>query len=62
MNKQGFVFIPEKDDIVLVGFRYDDPKRPFVMGSLFNGKTGTGGDSGNKKKPDHTERMYHHHR
>ena len=49
-TNRGFVFIPEKDDIVLVGFRYDDPKRPFVMGSLFNGKTGTGGDSGNKKK------------
>lgn len=49
-TNRGFVFIPEKDDIVLVGFRYDDPNRPFVMGSLFNGKTGTGGDSGNKKK------------
>ena len=49
-TNRGFVFIPEKDDIVLVGFRYDDPKRPFVMGSLFNGKTCTGGDSGNKKK------------
>lgn len=49
-TNRGFVFIPEKDDIVLVGFRHDDPNRPFVMGSLFNGKTGTGGDSGNKKK------------
>lgn len=49
-TNRGFVFIPEKDDLVLVGFRYDDPNRPFVMGSLFNGKTGTGGDSGNKKK------------
>lgn len=49
-TNRGFVFIPEKDDLVLVGFRYDDPNRPFVMGSLFNGKTGTGGDSTNKKK------------
>ena len=49
-TNRGFVFIPEKDDIVLVGFRYDDPNRPFVLGSLFNGKTGSGGDSGNKKK------------
>ena len=49
-TNRGFVFIPEKDDIVLVGFRHDDPNRPFVMGSLFNGNTGTGGDSGNKKK------------
>ena len=46
-TNRGFVFIPEKDDIVLVGFRHDDPNRPFVMGSLFNGNTG---DSGNKKK------------
>ena len=49
-TNRGFVFIPEKDDIVLVGFRHDDPNRPFVMGSLFNGNTGAGGDSGNKKK------------
>ena len=33
-TNRGFVFIPEKDDIVLVGFRHDDPNRPFVMGSL----------------------------
>ena len=49
-TNRGFVFVPEKDDIVLVGFRHDDPNRPFVMGSLFNGNTGAGGDSGNKKK------------
>lgn len=49
-TNRGFVFIPEKDDIVLVGFRHDDPNRPFVMGSLFNGNTGAGGNSGNKKK------------
>ena len=49
-TNRGFVFIPEKDDIVLVGFRHDDPNRPFVMGSLFNGNTGAGGDSGNKTK------------
>ena len=30
-TNRGFVFIPEKDDIVLVGFRYDDPNRPFVL-------------------------------
>lgn len=59
-TNRGFVFIPEKDDIVLVGFRHDDPNRPFVMGSLFNGNTGAGGDSGNKKKSLTTpERMYH---
>jgi len=37
------VFIPEKGDQVLVGFRYNNPNRPFVLGSLFNGKNGGGG-------------------
>ena len=27
----------------MLGFRYNDPNRPFVMGSLFNGTTGAGG-------------------
>ncbi len=26
----------------MLGFRYNDPSRPFVMGSLFNGTIGTG--------------------
>ena len=47
---RGFVFIPEKGDQVMVAFRYDDPNRPFVLGSLFHGKSGTGGGSGNKTK------------
>ena len=45
-----FVFIPEKGDQVMVAFRYDDPNRPFVLGSLFHGKSGTGGGSSNKTK------------
>ncbi len=49
-SNRGFVFIPEKGDQVLVGFRYNDPNRPFVMGSLFNGQTGAGGGDGNKSK------------
>lgn len=49
-TNRGFVFIPEKKDQVLVGFRYNDPNRPFVMGSLFNGKTGGGGSDKNKIK------------
>lgn len=47
---RGFVFIPEVGDQVLIGFRYNDPNRPFVMGSLFNGQTATGGNENNKIK------------
>ena len=49
-TNRGFVFIPEVGDHVLVGFRHNDPNRPYVMGSLFNGKTGGGGGKGNSSK------------
>jgi type VI secretion system secreted protein VgrG len=49
-KNRGFVFIPEVGDQVMVGFRYNDPDRPFVMGSLFHGKTAAGGGTGNKVK------------
>lgn len=49
-TNRGFVFIPEKGDQVMVAFRYDDPNRPFVLGSLFHGKSGTGGGNSNKTK------------
>ncbi len=49
-KNRGFVFIPEKGDQVIVGFRYNDPNRPFVMGSMFHGKIGGGGGEGNKSK------------
>ncbi|WP_271784932.1 type VI secretion system Vgr family protein [Aquimarina algiphila] len=49
-QNRGHVFIPEAGDQVMVGFRYNDPNRPFVMGSLFNGTTGAGGRDQNNYK------------
>ncbi|SJL33489.1 phage baseplate assembly protein V [Porphyromonas gingivalis] len=49
-TNRGFVAIPEEGDQVMVGFEYGDPHRPFVMGSLFHGKSGIGGGVGNKIK------------
>lgn len=49
-SNRGFVFIPEVGDQVMLGFRYNDPNRPFVMGSVFHGKTGGGGGSSNNSK------------
>lgn len=47
MKNRGLVFVPEPGDQVMVGFEFGDPNRPYVMGSLFTGKNGAGGDSGN---------------
>jgi type VI secretion system secreted protein VgrG len=49
-SNRGMVTIPEVGDQVMVGFRYNDPMRPFVLGSLFHGKSGGGGGAGNKTK------------
>ena len=48
MKNRGMVFVPEVGDQVMVGFEFGDPNRPYVMGSMFNGKTGAGGDSDNR--------------
>lgn len=49
-KNRGYVFIPEKDDQVLISFRYNDPDRPFILGSVFHGKTAGGGGDNNKSK------------
>ncbi|MFJ1365984.1 type VI secretion system Vgr family protein [Capnocytophaga canimorsus] len=49
-KNRGFVAIPEIGDQVMVGFIHNHPDRPYVMGSLFHGKVGSGGGSGNNVK------------
>jgi len=49
-KNRGMVFIPEKDDQVMVGFEFADPNRPYVMGSMFHGLNGQGGGSNNAVK------------
>lgn len=49
-SNRGFVFIPEKGDQVMVAFRYNDPNRPYVQGSIFNGTNAGGGGDSNKTK------------
>ena len=53
-SNRGLVFIPEVGDHVMLGFRYNDPNRPFVMGSLFNGTIGAGGQAQNNIKSIYT--------
>ncbi|CAN5609592.1 phage baseplate assembly protein V [soil metagenome] len=49
-KNRGLLCIPEINDKVMIGFRYNDPDRPFVLGSVFTGKTGQGGGKENKIK------------
>ena len=49
-KNRGWVSIPEAGDHVMVDFRYNDPDRPYVTGSIFNGKTGGGGKANNHMK------------
>ncbi|AOM79181.1 type VI secretion system Vgr family protein [Pedobacter steynii] len=49
-KNRGFVFIPEVGDQVVIAFEEGNIARPIVMGSVFHGKSGTGGDSANKTK------------
>ncbi|MCD8031672.1 MAG: phage baseplate assembly protein V [Bacteroides sp.] len=47
---RGFVFIPEIEDQVMVGFQYGDPSRPYVMGSLFHRDNSEGAAASNSVK------------
>lgn len=38
-KNRGFFILPEVGDQVIVGFRYNDPNRPFIMGSIPHGKS-----------------------
>lgn len=49
-KNRGFVFIPEVDDQVMVGFQYGDPSRPYVMGSLFHRDNSKGAAADNNIK------------
>jgi uncharacterized protein involved in type VI secretion and phage assembly len=47
-SNRGLVTIPEEGDTIMLGFEYGNPSRPYVAGSIFTEKTGTGGGAGNK--------------
>jgi uncharacterized protein involved in type VI secretion and phage assembly len=37
-NGRGVFMMPQSDDTVVVGFEHGDPRRPFVLGTLYTGK------------------------
>lgn len=49
-TNRGMVFVPETGDQVMVGFEHGDPNRPYVMGSMFHGSNGAGGQADNHIK------------
>jgi len=49
-KNRGFVFIPEKNDQVMVNFVHGHPDRPFVQSAMFHGGNGLGGFEGNHLK------------
>ncbi|SDC30302.1 type VI secretion system Vgr family protein [Pedobacter soli] len=49
-KNRGFVFIPEIGDQVAVTFEEGNIARPIVLGSVFHGKSGSGGSASNNSK------------
>lgn len=49
-SNRGLVTIPEKGDVVMVGFEFGNPDKPFSMGSIFTCKNGGGGGQDNSTK------------
>ncbi len=47
---RGLVTVPEIGDQVYIDFEHGNPDRPFVTGSVFHGKVGTGGGGSNNTK------------
>lgn len=49
-TNRGFTFVPEKGDQVVVAFEEGNIARPIVLGSVYHGKSGTGGGASNNVK------------
>jgi uncharacterized protein involved in type VI secretion and phage assembly len=37
-KNRGILMMPQPDEEVLIAFEHDDPRKPFVLGSVWNGK------------------------
>lgn len=48
-KSRGMFFLPEVDDEVLVAFEHGDPRFPYVLGALWNGKDTPPADNGDGK-------------
>ncbi len=48
-KERGTYFLPEVDDEVLVAFEHGDPRFPYVLGALWNGKDAPPGTNGDGK-------------
>lgn len=43
-DSRGMMMLPQANDEVLIGFEHDDVTRPYVLGSVFNGRAKPGSD------------------